>query len=93
MSVAWQLVEQACTSCDGVGSTLDVDHDEYGVLRTRVPCEGCEASGVLVSCRDCGEPTAAPVAHRQRGLCDACAADGEQRDADAERAELRRWAQ
>lgn len=81
---------QDCCYCDGRGSHLSEDWDEYGRIAIRVKCEGCCGSGMTGVCRECFEPEALPILEDRSGLCASCAVAFERGDASAEMARIAR---
>lgn len=84
---------QDCAYCEGRGSFLSEDWDEYGRIAIRVKCEGCDGSGMTGVCRSCFEPAALPVLEDRSGLCCGCALRAEVGDAAEEMIRLGRGAQ
>lgn len=81
---------QECCYCDGRGSHLSQDWDEFGVIAIRVKCEGCDGCGLLADCRSCDEPAPLTVLEDRSGLCAGCAMRAEVGDAAEEMIRLSR---
>lgn len=76
-----------CTDCDGAGG-LRVE--EPGEPTGWWKCEGCDGSGAMTSCEDCGDPMSVPEAEAHSGHCVHCRAYWDERDYQAEVESLRR---
>lgn len=79
-----------CAYCEGRGSHLSQDWDEYGRIAIRVKCEGCDGSGMTGICQWCFGPKSLPELESCSGFCGGCAARLEMGDASAEMARLTR---
>lgn len=78
---------QTCLDCDGRGG--DRDHDADGQW---CRCEGCDGSGRMVTCMQCGDAMPEPEASRAGAYCGGCRGRLDVSDREAEERELRRSA-
>lgn len=78
----------SCTACDGRKGLLVEEPGEPPALWR---CEGCDASGLTTSCRECGDPMSVPEAETHGYCCVICRADAAYSERDRAIEELRRW--
>lgn len=82
---------KTCSRCNGAGRLVAKEWDEFGPLTCPFPCEECDGSGHLDTCRRCLDVR--PLSELELNparLCGDCAAAAVMRDDESEARELRR---